>query len=104
MIPVFQPSVTEEEIKEVVATLLSGWWGAGPKAAEFEKEFSNYLGVKHVVSLNSCTAALHLAGKILNLPAGSEVITSPLTFISTAYIADYNNLKIEFADRSEKRR
>ena len=81
--------------------MLSGWWGAGPKAAEFEKEFSNYLGVKHVVSLNSCTAALHLAGKILNLPAGSEVITSPLTFISTAYIADYNNLKIVFADVEE---
>lgn len=101
MIPVYKPSISEEEIKEVIGVLKSGWWGAGPKTAEFEKAFAGYLGVKNAVALNSCTAALHLAGKLLNLPVGSEVITSPLTFISTAYLAEYNNLKVVFADVEE---
>lgn len=101
MIPVFRPSVSEEEIKAVTDVLKSGWWGAGPKAAEFEEEFKVYTGAKHAVSLNSCTAALHLAGKLLNLPAGSEVIISPITFVSTLFLADYNNLKVVFADVEE---
>lgn len=98
MIPIFKPSLSEKEIKEVIETLKSGWWGAGPKAQEFEEKFAKYIGTKYAVSLNSCSAALHLAGKVLNIKEGSEVITTPLTFVSTLYLASYNNLKIVFAD------
>jgi len=101
VIPVFRPSYSEDEIAAVTEVLKSGWWGAGPKAGELENEFAKFTGTKHAISLSHATAALHLAGKLLNLPAGSEVITSPLTFISTAYLADYNNLKIVFADVDE---
>ena len=98
MIPVFRPSVSEKEIKAVSDVLKSGWWGCGPKVKEFEDKFSKFIGTKYAVALNSCTAALHLAGKALDLKPGSEVITTPMTFISTLYFASYNNLKIVFAD------
>jgi len=101
MIPVFRPSVSEKEIKAVSDVLKSGWWGCGPKVKEFEDKFSKFIGTKYAVALNSCTAALHLAGKALDLKPGSEVITTPMTFISTLYFASYNNLKIVFADIEE---
>ena len=102
MIPVFRPSLSKKEIRVVVETLKSGWWGAGPRAEEFEKKFSEFIGMNNAVSLNSATAALHLAGKLLGLKKGDEVITTPLTFISTAYIADYCGAKVVFADIDEK--
>jgi len=101
MIPIFRPSMGEEEIKAVSEVLKSGWIGLGPKTKEFEEKFAEYIGVKYAVALNSCTAALQLALKILNLKKGEEVITTPLTFISTAFAADYNNLKPVFADIKE---
>ncbi|MBU0980901.1 MAG: DegT/DnrJ/EryC1/StrS family aminotransferase [Nanoarchaeota archaeon] len=101
MIPVFRPSYSEKEVEAVRETLKSGWWGAGPKAAEFEKRFADFIGTKHAVSLNSCTAAFHLLSDILKLPKGSEVITTPLTFVSSAYIASYAGLKLVFADVEE---
>lgn len=101
MIPVFRPSWTQKEINEVAKTIKSGWWGCGPQVKKFEEEFSKYLGIKHAVAMNSCTAALHLAGKALDLKPGSEVITTPITFISTAFIAQYNNFKLVFADVEE---
>ncbi len=98
MIPLFKPSCSKEEIEAVTEVLKSGWWGLGKKTKEFEEKFADYTGVKYAVSVNSATAALHLSLKVLNLPPGSEVITSPLTFISTAFAANYNNLKPVFAD------
>jgi len=102
MIPVFKPSCTQQEIDAVSDTLKSGWWGAGPKAKEFEDKFKEFIGSRYALALSSATAALHLAGKILNLEEGSEVIVPAMTFISTAYVADYNNLKVVFADVEEE--
>lgn len=101
-IPVFRPSCSQAEIDAVTRVLKSGWWGAGPETAAFEKEFAEFIGTKHALAMNSCTAALHLAGSILNLPKGSEVITTPITFVSTAYLASYNNLTPVFADIDEE--
>ena len=98
MIPLFKPSCGREEIEAVTEVLKSGWWGLGKKTEEFERKFADYIGAKYAVSLNSATAALHLSLKALNLPSGSEVITSPLTFISTAFAAQYNDLIPVFAD------
>jgi len=98
MIPVFRPSVSDEEIEAVAAVLKSGWWGLGPKTQEFEEKFAQYVGVRNAVALNSGTAALHLALRVLEIGRGDEVITTPMTFISTNHAILYNNAIPVFAD------
>jgi len=78
------PLIEEPEIQEVVDTLRSGWLGTGPKVAQFEDIFKEYTGAKHAMALNSCTAGLHLAMVVTGIRQGDEVITTPLTFCSTA--------------------
>lgn len=83
-IPYNLPNITDAEINEVVDTLKSGWIAKGPRTVEFEKEFASYLGAKHAIGVNSCTAALHIALLANDIGAGDEVITTPMTFASTA--------------------
>ena len=78
------PHIGEEEIAEVVATLRSGWIGTGPKVGMFEAAFAKYVGARHAIAVSSCTAALHLSLAVMELQAGDEVITSPMTFCATA--------------------
>jgi perosamine synthetase len=99
-IPVFRPSYGKEEFEAVRAVMASGWVGLGPKTAEFEKKFAEYLGVKHAVALNSGTAALHLA-MIAAEVQGREVITTPLTFVSTNHAILYAGGTPVFADVEE---
>jgi dTDP-4-amino-4,6-dideoxygalactose transaminase len=82
-IPFHVPSIGEEEIREVEATLRSGWLTSGPRTAQFEKEFAEYVGAPYAVGVNSATAGLHLALTALGIGEGDEVITTPLTFCST---------------------
>ena len=82
-IPFHRPSIGEEEIAEVVDTLRSGWLTTGPRTAQFEREFREYVGAPHAVGVNSATAALHLALAALGMGPGDEVITSPMTFCAT---------------------
>jgi dTDP-4-amino-4,6-dideoxygalactose transaminase len=78
------PLIEEPEIQEVVDTLRSGWLGTGPKVAQFENIFKDYIGSQFALALNSCTAGLHLAMIVSGIRYGDEVITSPLTFCATA--------------------
>ena len=78
------PLIEEPEIQEVVDTLRSGWLGTGPKVAQFEDIFKDYIGSEFALALNSCTAGLHLAMVVSGIRHGDEVITSPLTFCATA--------------------
>jgi len=78
------PLIEEPEIQEVVDTLRSGWLGTGPKVAKFEDIFKDYTGAIFALALNSCTAGLHLAMVVSGIRKGDEVITTPLTFASTA--------------------
>ncbi|MCK4541387.1 MAG: DegT/DnrJ/EryC1/StrS family aminotransferase [Spirochaetales bacterium] len=78
------PLIEEPEIQEVVDTLRSGWLGTGPKVARFENIFKEYTGAKYAMALNSCTAGLHLSMIVIGIRSGDEVITTPLTFCSTA--------------------
>ena len=80
------PQILEPEIEEVVATLRSAWIGTGPRVARFENAFRSYLGCKHAVALNSCTAALHLALLAIGLKSGDEVIVPSMTFAATANV------------------
>ncbi|MBN1355595.1 DegT/DnrJ/EryC1/StrS family aminotransferase [bacterium] len=90
--------IGEEEISEVVETLKSGWLTTGPRTKQFEKQLAEYLQVKHVVCLNSCTSALHLALILLDIGPGDEVITSPITFPATANVVLHRGAEIRFAD------
>ena len=83
-VPFYKPSIGPEEIAEVVDTLKSGWLTTGPKTKQFEREFAAYVGQKHAVALNSCTAALHLALEAIGLKAGQGVIVPTMTFAATA--------------------
>lgn len=83
-IPYNVPDITEAEIDEVVATLKSGWLAKGPRTAQFEKQFAEYLGAKYAIAMNSCTAALHMALVAKGIGPGDEVITTPMTYVATA--------------------
>ncbi|MFH1409228.1 MAG: DegT/DnrJ/EryC1/StrS family aminotransferase [Nanoarchaeota archaeon] len=97
MIPIFRPSVGQEELDAIAETFKSGWIGLGPKTKEFEEAFAKYIGTKYALGMNSATAALHLALAAHNITSG-EVIVPTLTFVSTAHAAKYNNADVVFAD------
>jgi dTDP-4-amino-4,6-dideoxygalactose transaminase len=78
------PKIENAEIKEVVASIKSGWLGTGPKVKKFEDMFKKYKGTKYSIALNSCTAALHLSMLAIGLKPGNEVIVPTMTFAATA--------------------
>lgn len=88
-VPFFRPSISEAEIAEVVATLRSGWLTTGPRTKQFEEEFARYVGAKHAVAVNSCTAALHLALEAIGLCRGDLVVVPTMTFAATAEVVRY---------------
>ncbi len=90
-IPFFRPNIEQAEIDEVVATLKSGWLTTGPKTKQFESDFASYMGQKHAVAVNSCTAALHLALEAIGLQRGQGVLVPTLTFAATAEVVRYFN-------------
>ena len=94
------PLIGEEEIAEVEAVLRSGWLGTGPRVARFEQDFAAWRGVApaQVAAVNSCTAALHVSMVAAGLEAGSEVITTPLTFCATVNAILHADLKPVLAD------
>ncbi len=92
------PDIREKEIEEVVKTLKSGWLSTGPRVARFEEDFKNYIGCKYAITLNSCTAGLHLALEIARIGKGDKVITSPLTFASTANVIIHQGATPVFID------
>lgn len=101
-INVFKAMINVEETLEALKPVLeSGWIGLGPKTREFEIELEKFLNVKHISALNSCTSALHLALKVLNLPKGTKVLTTPITFTSTNSAILYDDLVPVFCDVEE---
>ncbi len=97
-----RPMLFREEIKEVLETLRSGWWGTGPKTKQFEKLFARYARAKYALALSSCTAATELALDILGIGPGDKVITTPLTFVSTANVILHRHATVKFADVDSK--
>lgn len=98
MIPIFYPHINEDGINAVIDTLKSQWWGLGPKTKKFEELFADYIGVNHAVALNSCTSALDLSLKLLDIKESDEIIVPTITFASTAHAVKYNNAKLIFVD------
>ncbi len=88
-VPFFRPDLSSGEIKEVVATLKSGWLTTGPRVKRFEEKFAAAVGGKRAVAVNSATAALHLAVEALGLKAGQAVLVPTMTFAATAEVVRY---------------
>jgi dTDP-4-amino-4,6-dideoxygalactose transaminase len=92
------PAITEEEIEAVAETLRSGWLTTGPRTAELEARMREYLEAKHVLAVSSCTAALHLSLVALGVGPGDEVITTSITWPSTANVIVHCGATPIFAD------
>jgi dTDP-4-amino-4,6-dideoxygalactose transaminase len=92
------PAVGEEEIAAVAATIRAGWLTTGPRAAELERRMAEYLEAKHVLAVTSGTAALHLALLAVGVRPGHEVITSSLTWPTTANVIVHCGATPVFAD------
>ena len=89
-LPFALPEIGEEEIRDVVECLRSGWVTTGPKTRQFEQAFAAYLGDgSEAISVNSATAGLHLALEALGVGPGDEVIVPTLTFTATAEVVRY---------------
>lgn len=97
-IPLFKTDMTEVEVSAVREVMLSGWVTLGPKTAEFEEQYTKFIGNKYGIGVNSGTAALHLALLVLDLPKDSEVLMPTINFISAPHAALYSNLKPVFVD------
>lgn len=91
-------SITESEKEAVVDALDEDYITRGPTVEEFESRVADMVGVDHAVAATSGTTALHLAGAAAGFESGDEVITTPLTFASTAHVATYNDATPVFAD------
>ena len=97
-LPYHQPLLGAEEEASVLETMRSGWLTTGPKTKAFEQQLADYVGAQHCVAVNSCTAALHLALEAVGVGPGDEVITSPITFASTANVIVHQGATPVFVD------
>ena len=101
MIPISTVRIDEETEALVLEVLRSGMLAQGPKVAELEKLFAEICGVEHAIAVNNGTTALVAALKMLDVPTGSTVITSPFTFVATLNAAVEAGYRVRFADVDE---
>ncbi|HZB22507.1 MAG TPA: DegT/DnrJ/EryC1/StrS family aminotransferase [Gaiellaceae bacterium] len=92
------PAVGDEEVAAVAETIRSGWLTTGPRTAELERRFAEYVGAEHAVALASGTAALHLSLLALGVGSGDEVITTPITWPATANVVVHAGATPVFVD------
>ena len=96
--PYSRPEITESDIASVVEVLKNGYLTQGSKILEFEQELKNNFKCNHAIVLNSGTAALHLIYNVLGIGPDAGILTSPITFLSTANAAKMLNAPVVFAD------
>lgn len=98
MIRVFKPSYDNRELEAVAEVLKSGWVGLGPKTAEFEVAFASYCSVDHCIGLNSGTAAIDMALRLLDIGEDDEVIIPTISFVSGPHCVINLGARPVFAD------
>ena len=97
-IPISKPYFNEEDLKAIQIPVKSGWVSQGKFVLEFEKKFADITKSKYGLAVSSCTSALHIAVKAMNIRAGDEVIVPGFTWISTANAVEANGGKPVFCD------
>ncbi|WP_149554294.1 DegT/DnrJ/EryC1/StrS family aminotransferase [Treponema pectinovorum] len=100
-VPFFKPSFSKEEKDAVCAVIDSCWLTTGNITHEFENEFSEFIGAKYSLAVNSNTSGMILAMQACSVKEGKIVITTPYTFVSTASSAIHLNAEVLFADTEE---
>src|SRR3990170_5025134 len=83
-IPLSRPDLSAAEVEEVLGVLRTPFLSMGPKVTEFEQHFAAFLGVQHAVAVANGTCGLHLALRAVGVGPGTEVLTTPFTFVATA--------------------
>jgi dTDP-4-amino-4,6-dideoxygalactose transaminase len=92
-IPFARSEVVPEALEEVARVLGSGWLTTGPEVAEFEREFADWVGAEHAVAIASCTAAIELSLRALQLPVGARVLSSTMTFCGALHAIVHAGLR-----------
>lgn len=98
MISVFGSKVGKEELEEIRTSIENQWIGIGPKTKLFETRIKDRLKLNDFVMLDSGSNSLYLALKLLNLPAGSEIVMPAFTWISCATAVILSGCKPVFCD------
>lgn len=101
-IPYGRQNITDEDIAAVTDALRSDYLTQGPRIAEFEKRFAEYIGCQYAVAVSNGTAALHLCALALDIKPGDKVITTPITFVATANCVRYCGGEVVFGDIDPK--
>jgi len=94
----YKHNIGQQDIDNVVEVLNSLFLTTGEVVSQFEDRFSRYLGSRYTVGVTSCTAALHLSLLACGIGPGDEVITTPMTFVSTANAVLFTGAKPVFVD------
>ncbi|PTI92884.1 capsular biosynthesis protein [Staphylococcus simulans] len=97
-IPFSPPDINSDDIKNVIEVLESGWITTGPQTKTFENEIAKYVGTDKAVCLNSCTAALEMTLRTLEVGQGDEVIVPAYTYTATAAAAYHTGATIKMVD------
>ena len=97
VLPVLRPVGGNEELDSLRECIETGWWGKGPKVAEFEKKFAEMVGAKYAVAVTSNTAGQDLVLKALGIK-DCDVINPTMSFITTAVVPLWNNCTSNIVD------
>ncbi len=97
-LPIFRLALSDAEKAAVARVLEGGHISRGQARDDFGRAFCSYTGAEHALVCSSGTTALHLAVAALGLEAGSEVIVPSLSFVATAFAAEYSDLVPVFAE------
>lgn len=96
------PDMTETETRLVVEAIMSGWITTGPKTKEFEKKISAYVHTDKTVCLNSATAALELALRLIGVGPEDEVIVPAYTYTASASVTQHVGCHLVMVDSNEE--
>lgn len=97
-IPFSPPDMSDEEVKMAAEAILSGWITTGPKTKEFERKIAAYVGTKKAVCLNSATAAMEMALRLIGVGPEDEVIVPAYTYTATASVTQHVGCKLVMVD------
>lgn len=97
MLPVLRPLAGPEEIEALAQVLESGWWGKGPKVAQFESEFAAMVGAKHAIAVTSATHGQDLVIKALGIK-DADIINPTISFMTTAAVPLWNSCTSNIVD------
>lgn len=97
VLPVLKPYGDDKDIQAVEDVIKSGWWGKGPKVAQFEKEFAEMVGAKYAIAVNSATSGQDLVMKALDIK-NCDIINPTISFMTTAVIPLFNGCTSNIVD------